>query len=37
MQNKPIVRLLLDSISSVSGIRLRTYELKYWRAIHAEL
>lgn len=37
MQNKPVVKLLLDSVSSVSGIRLRTYELKYWRAIHAEL
>lgn len=36
MQCKPIVKILADSIS-LNDIRIVTFQLKYWRAIHAEV
>ncbi len=37
MQSTPTVALLSASQSSVSGIKLATYELEYWRSIHGEV
>lgn len=36
MQFEPQVKILADSLSN-DGIRLTTFELRYWRAIHSEL
>lgn len=32
-----IVKLLTDSVSSISGVRIRTFELEYQRMFHSEL
>ena len=37
IQSTPTVALLSASQSSVSGIKLATYELEYWRSIHGEV
>lgn len=36
MNNEPKVKIICDSVS-LKGIRLTTFELEYWRAIHPEL
>lgn len=34
--SRPVVSIILDSISS-DGVRLTTFQLRYWRGIHSEL